>query len=92
MWRRRRPSPARVIRDLMAESVEQRFGAGAPRTPHESFVKTFKRDYVYLNELHTAASVMQQLAGWFEDDNQVHPHKGCGRDRSACTGERTANA
>jgi putative transposase len=107
-----------MIRDLMAESVERRFGADALCTPHrvewlsdngppytanetrdfgeklgllvcttpayspesngmaESFVKTFKRDYVYVNELHDAVSVMRQLAAWFEDYNEVHPHKG----------------
>jgi transposase InsO family protein len=107
-----------MIRDLMAESVERRFGAPALKVPHplewlsdngppytametrdfgealgltvcttpayspesngmaESFVKTFKRDYVYLNELHSASSVMGQLAAWFEDYNEVHPHKG----------------
>lgn len=42
----------------------------------EAFVKTFKRDYVYVNRLETAASVMKQLAGWFEDYNENHPHKG----------------
>ena len=42
----------------------------------ESFVKTFKRDYVYLKDLHSAGSVMSQLAVWFEDYNEVHPHKG----------------
>ena len=84
-----------MVRDLMAESVERRFGAPALKVPHpiewlsdngppytatetrhfgealglivcttpayspesngmaESFVKTFKRDYVYLNELHS---------------------------------------
>jgi len=107
-----------MVRDLMAESVERRFGAPALKVPHpiewlsdngppytatetrefgeamglivcttpayspesngmaESFVKTFKRDYVYLNELHSAASVMGHLAAWFEDYNEVHPHKG----------------
>lgn len=107
-----------MVRDLMAESVERRFGAPALKVPHpiewlsdngppytatetrafgeslglivcttpayspesngmaESFVKSFKRDYVYLNELHSAASVMNQLAAWFEDYNEVHPHKG----------------
>jgi len=92
-----------MIRDLMAESVEHRFGAGITRVPHpvewlsdngppytanetrafgeslgflvcttpayspesngmaESFVKTFKRDYVYLNNLETAATVLAQL-------------------------------
>jgi transposase InsO family protein len=107
-----------MIRDLMAESFERRFGSEALQMPHaiewlsdngppytaletrdfgeklgllicttpadspesngmvESFVKTFKRDYVYVNELHDAATVMQQLAAWFEDYNEVHPHKG----------------
>ena len=93
-----------MVRDLMAESVERRFGANALRASHpvewlsdngppytaaetrdfgeklgllvcttpayspesngmaESFVKTFKRDYVYANQLHDAASVMRQLA------------------------------
>jgi len=107
-----------MVRDLMAESVERRFGAQVLKVPHpiewlsdngppytaaetrdfgealglivcttpayspesngmaESFVKSFKRDYVYLNELHSGASVMNQLAAWFEDYNEVHPHKG----------------
>jgi putative transposase len=42
----------------------------------ESFVKTFKRDYVYLNDLPDAATVMEQLPKWFEDYNVTHPHKG----------------
>jgi putative transposase len=29
---------------------------------------------VYVNELRDAASVMRQLAAWFEDYNEVHPH------------------
>ena len=42
----------------------------------EAFVKTFKRDYVYLNKLETAATVMTQLPNWFEDYNEVHPPRG----------------
>ena len=42
----------------------------------EAFVKTFKRDYVYLNDLPDAQSVMRQLAHWIEDYNETHPHKG----------------
>lgn len=42
----------------------------------EAFVKTFKRDYVYLSERPNAATVMAQLAGWFEDYNSFHPHSG----------------
>jgi transposase InsO family protein len=108
------------IRDLMAQSLEARFGAGSVRAPHpvewlsdngppytahatrafghdsglvvcttpayspesngmaEAFVKTFKRDYVYLARLADAASVLAALPIWFEDYNQHHPHRGLG--------------
>lgn len=104
------------IRDLMAASVEQRFGD--IKTPHdvewlsdngpqytahetrrfgrecglvvrntpayspesngmaEAFVKTFKRDFVYLADVSDAAAVMRQLSGWFHEYNENHPHKG----------------
>ncbi|MCY1037017.1 IS3 family transposase [Corallococcus sp. BB11-1] len=42
----------------------------------EAFVKTFKRDYVYVNELHSAAHVLAQLPAWFDDYNRCHPHRG----------------
>jgi putative transposase len=42
----------------------------------ESFVKTFKRDYVYMNNLSDAVTVLEQLPLWFEDYNNNHPHKG----------------
>lgn len=42
----------------------------------EAFVKTFKRDYVYVAELSNAQAVMEQLHGWFEDYNNHAPHKG----------------
>jgi transposase InsO family protein len=106
-----------MVRDLMAEAVEQRFGPGATSVPHaiewlsdngppytardtrefgrslgllvcttpayspesngmaEAFVKGFKRDYVYVNRLDDAPSVMRQLAAWIADYNDVHPHK-----------------
>jgi putative transposase len=44
----------------------------------EAFVKTFKRDYVYVNRLPSAAEVIAQLPAWFADYNEVHPHKGLG--------------
>lgn len=123
-----------MIRDLMAESVERRFGAEAMRAPQavewlsdngppytaletrdfggklgllvcttpayspesngmaESFVKTFKRDYVYVNELRDAASVIRQLAAWFEDYNEVHPHKGLRMQSPREYRRATANA
>lgn len=105
------------IRDLIAQSVEARFGFvnklptsiqwlsdnGPPymayetrrfasdlgflvcNTPSyspqsngisEAFVKTFKRDYVYLHELHDAQTVIRQLPSWFNDYNENAPHKG----------------
>lgn len=106
-----------MVRDLMIESVEQRFGTIA-RLPHrvewlsdngscytaaetrtfaqnvgfiscftpvrspesngmaEAFVKTFKRDYVYVHDRPDAKTVMAQLGQWFEDYNEYHPHKG----------------
>lgn len=105
-----------MIRDLMLESVERRFGQAATprpvewlsdngscytaretvefaswlglasrftpvRSPEsngmaESFVKTFKRDYVHANECPDAVTVMTMLATWFEDYNEFAPHKG----------------
>jgi transposase InsO family protein len=108
------------IRDLMAQSIEARFGAGTTRVPHpiellsdngppytahetrsfgreaglsvcttpayspesngmaEAFVKTFKRDYVYLAELRGAEAVLRALSTWFDDYNDHHPHRGLG--------------
>ena len=40
----------------------------------EAFVKTFKRDYVYTNELSSAVKVQDQLPGWFKDYNENAPH------------------
>ena len=40
----------------------------------ESFVKTFKRDYIRCNPIPDAATVLSKLDDWFEDYNNVHPH------------------
>jgi putative transposase len=104
-----------MIRDLMLEAVEKRFGASVTpqpiqwlsdngscyrayetiefavrlglvpcftpvRSPQsngmaESFVKGFKRDYVYVHDRPDATTVLSQLSNWFEDYNEVHPHK-----------------
>jgi len=42
----------------------------------ESFINTFKRDYVYMHHVPDAKTVMELLALWFEDYNINHPHKG----------------
>jgi len=41
----------------------------------ESFVKTFKRDYVRCNPRPDARTVLGQLDSWFEDYNNSHPHR-----------------
>ena len=104
-----------MIRDLMVESIERRFGDRAlphpiqwlsdngscyrshetidfaialglvpcftpVRSPQsngmaEAFVKTFKRDYVYVHDRPDARTVLSQLSAWFEDYNESHPHK-----------------
>ena len=111
----RAASAGKMIRDLMLESVEQRFGSTTVphpvqwlsdngscyrahetidfatrlglvpcftpvRSPQsngmaESFVKTFKRDYVYVHDRPDAQTVLSQLSAWFEDYNESHPHK-----------------
>ena len=52
----------------------------------EAFVKTFKRDYVYLNDLPDAATVMTRLPEWIEDYNRSHPHKGLKMKSPGSTG------
>ena len=42
----------------------------------EAFVKTFKRDYVYLADVVDAETVLGQIDDWFRDYNEHHPHKG----------------
>lgn len=42
----------------------------------EAFVKLLKRDYVYVNELWTAESVLRRLPEWIADYNRNHPHSG----------------
>ena len=42
----------------------------------EAFVKTMRRDYVYLHRVDSGAAVLEQLPRWIEDYNEVHPHKG----------------
>ena len=42
----------------------------------EAFVKTLKRDYVYLSDVPDAETVMSYLPIWIEDYNCNHPHSG----------------
>jgi putative transposase len=107
-----------MVRDLMLQAVEQRFGCLKATLPTEfltdngscytaketldfaaslglkpcftpvkspesnglaeSFVKTFKRDYVRINPLPDAVAVLTAIKGWFADYNENHPHSGLG--------------
>ncbi|EFL50819.1 Integrase catalytic region [Solidesulfovibrio fructosivorans JJ]] len=42
----------------------------------EAFVKTFKRDYVYVHDRPDAQTALSKLAAWFEDYNEVPHTKG----------------
>lgn len=42
----------------------------------EAFVKTFKRDYVWVSDLSSATTVLERLPEWFRDYNENAPHKG----------------
>lgn len=44
----------------------------------EAFVKTFKRDYVYVGDVSSAETVLRKLPAWFDDYNSAHPHKALG--------------
>ncbi len=42
----------------------------------EAFVKTLKRDYVRVNPLPDAKTVLRLIGDWIEDYNDNHPHSG----------------
>jgi len=42
----------------------------------EAFVKTLKRDYVRVNPLPDAQTVLSSIGDWIEDYNETHPHSG----------------
>ena len=44
----------------------------------EAFVKTFKRDYANVSNLSSAETVRRKLSGWFEEYNDIAPHKALG--------------
>jgi hypothetical protein len=44
----------------------------------ESFVKTFKRDYVRVNPIPDARTALLRIDHWMEDYNSEHPHSRLG--------------
>ena len=51
------------------------YNAGRPAVS-ETFVKTFKRDYVRTNPLAGRQNALRQINRWFEDYKENHPHSG----------------
>ena len=89
---RKLPMPVEWLSDngsIYTSNETREFGAGIgfemcttpPYSPEsngmaESLVKSFKRDYVYIADLWTAADVLRLLPTWVDDYNHVRPHKG----------------
>ena len=44
----------------------------------EAFVRTLKRDYARVSHKSDARAVIDQLPGWFNHYNEVHPHRALG--------------
>ena len=44
----------------------------------EAFVRTLKRDYVRVSPRPNAQTVIDQLPGWLDHYNEVHPHRALG--------------
>ena len=40
----------------------------------EAFVKTLKRDYLRVCPVPDARTALDQIAGWFDDYKENHPH------------------
>ena len=47
----------------------------------EAFLKTIKRDYVYVSDCYSAEVTMKLLGEWIKDYNMVAPHSGLGMRR-----------
>ena len=65
------PEGGFLVRTRPADSPESNAMA-------EAFVKSFKREYVYLAEIDDAKSVMRELVAWFEDYKDNDAHRGLG--------------
>jgi hypothetical protein len=58
---------------IWAKYLEARRGQGGGSLGLSAFVKTFKRDYAYVNELISAASVLAAVPLWMADLQRVAP-------------------
>lgn len=66
------------LRDIGLEPLTTPVRSPQSNGMAEAFVKTFKRDYVQVQPVPNAKSVMERLPQWFEHYNSVHPHKALG--------------
>ena len=64
----------KVARELGLEPIRTPICSPQSNGMAESFVNTFKRDYVSRMDCRDARTVMSQLAQAFEHFNEVHPH------------------
>ena len=66
----------RIARSLGLKPVNTPVCSPQSNGMAESFVKTFRRDYVSRMDLSDATRVLAQLPAAFEHFNEVHPHSG----------------
>ncbi len=64
----------RIARSLGLKSVNTPVRSPQSNGMAESFVNTFKRDYVSRMNRRDARTVLSQLAEAFEHFNEIHPH------------------
>ena len=70
--------PRRFARDIGLEPLTTPVQSPQSNGMAEAFVRTFKRDYVSVNPIPDAKTVMLALPEWFDHYNELHPHRALG--------------
>ena len=68
----------RFARDIGLEPLTTPVQSPQSNGMAEAFVRTFKRDYVAVNPVPDARTVMLALPEWFDHYNELHPHRALG--------------
>ena len=68
----------RFARDIGLEPLTTPVQSPQSNGMAEAFVRTFKRDYVSVNPIPDAKTVMLALPEWFDHYNELHPHRALG--------------
>lgn len=71
-------STRRFARDIGLEPLTTPVQSPQSNGMAEAFVRTFKRDYVSVNPIPDAKTVMLALPEWFDHYNELHPHRSLG--------------